>query len=795
MTADWPQMDPSTSLHAPNDIFGGDLFSDDLNDMYMSGTTDIGNLQEHVVDKNNVPATPPSGEIDHGLDGITFSDFTDLMPPEVVTVSPFSSGTTSSVSSNETVNLKNKQAAAPLSSTKQTVNVLALSSNSVMRNNSKNHNNNNNNNNHHNKINNMGTNMVAGATQLISNTVPTRIGTVMNKRAVQGKNEQATPNPLSSSCGGNPSKSSTTITPLITPSVFVVAPIPVCNMPIVYGNTLKTSKSTISKHVVTSMANAANPTSASTIYAPTRQMCNSIPPFKNIHSTTTNSATAVPTSRSLSHAYSNTPSLTTAITKGPNNADFQAVAQAAVTSLMLNAGNHIVSDHDDDNNDRVDPSSSSVSLTQTINAVAVVDQNRKKKRIDTSTAHVSALTSPNWVAACASMTSTIPGTNVTAPVVCSNNLPALEIPTPTLSSSLSSSLIFNHINNNNNNINIPQTSSTNLNNHHSMVINTEDDCTPAAKRRRQSLNPQERAKQNRDRNREHARNTRLRKKAYVEELKRTLTELVAQRDSADMERRRQIQRDLEQREVRFRVMQEFLTLRGSNEPNCARWMAIMEDGFTLTLPFTTYRSVVKGVHANAKLSPSLRKADDDNQQVLYGAPECMADATAVVNLLSSLGKGNKLNLSYDCARKGFIMDGATAVLEWSAKSVGANQNASSPVFKTHGTMKATFSPASNKLTSCELFFDTGPIINQLKKQFAPSLPSTMHDDFAANIFGGGTTTTDTDRLLDSLEMPVLPSATTNSMSQSTSLNRAVSQQNAISNTNSNNSNVPGVGNV
>jgi len=38
-----------------------------------------------------------------------------------------------------------------------------------------------------------------------------------------------------------------------------------------------------------------------------------------------------------------------------------------------------------------------------------------------------------------------------------------------------------------------------------------------------NMSADERARQNRDRNREHARNTRLRKKAYVEELKKTLT--------------------------------------------------------------------------------------------------------------------------------------------------------------------------------------------------------------------------------------------------------------------------------
>lgn len=113
--------------------------------------------------------------------------------------------------------------------------------------------------------------------------------------------------------------------------------------------------------------------------------------------------------------------------------------------------------------------------------------------------------------------------------------------------------------------------------------------------RRSNLTPDERARQNRDRNREHARNTRLRKKAYVEELKATLSALVTQRDAAELEKRHASQRELEQREVRFRVLEEFLKLRGRNEANAARWAAILEDKFTLTMPVVSFRSMV---HSN-----------------------------------------------------------------------------------------------------------------------------------------------------------------------------------------------------
>ena len=59
---------------------------------------------------------------------------------------------------------------------------------------------------------------------------------------------------------------------------------------------------------------------------------------------------------------------------------------------------------------------------------------------------------------------------------------------------------------------------------------------PQKRRRRQNLTPSERAQINRDRNREHARNTRLRKKAFVEELQRIQEELQRSEENEQKER-------------------------------------------------------------------------------------------------------------------------------------------------------------------------------------------------------------------------------------------------------------------
>lgn len=182
--------------------------------------------------------------------------------------------------------------------------------------------------------------------------------------------------------------------------------------------------------------------------------------------------------------------------------------------------------------------------------------------------------------------------------------------------------------------------------------------------RRQNLTPDERARQNRDRNREHARNTRLRKKAYVEELKRTLTALVAQRDATELEKRHSAQRELEQREVRFRVVEEFLKLRGRNELNSARWAAILEDNFTMTLPITDYREMVSNNRGQF-------------EQKLSGVSQAMADSNMLAGFLQGLGSegagAEVITFVYGCDRKNFFMDNCTAVLNWTASTHGAVQ--------------------------------------------------------------------------------------------------------------------------
>jgi len=391
--------------------------------------------------------------------------------------------------------------------------------------------------------------------------------------------------------------------------------------------------------------------------------------------------TLVPTVSNTKINPSSSASVTTTDSKVEDS--FKGVAQAAVNNLILSAG-QTASRFDSNKNESF------------------------SKAVDTSTSHVAALTSNNWVAACAaSISDAPPGTAEAAQAA-------------------------------------------------ALAAAGDPAAAKAARARRATLTVDERARQNRDRNREHARNTRLRKKAYVEELKRTLTELVTARDTSDLERRHEKQRDLEVREVRYRVMEEFLKLRarGTETNLLARWVAILEDGFTLNLPCTEYREMVnyQGLKGpvTETTSTGVEVSVDPSLQVLRGATECFDDASKMAHFFQSLSSDTVSQL-YNCDRKKFMMDGVNAMLEWTfmVSNIG---NGSSIVIK--GSMRASFSPASNKLVCAGLSFDTGSVVSQVKS----IIP---YQDSLTNNASGLPCIAETDALLDS----VLPQASTSTFTK------------------------------
>jgi len=158
------------------------------------------------------------------------------------------------------------------------------------------------------------------------------------------------------------------------------------------------------------------------------------------------------------------------------------------------------------------------------------------------------------------------------------------------------------------------------------VISSSNSCD--IKRRYVSnpnLTPEERAKQNRDRNREHARSTRLRKKAYMNKLKELVDGLHAERTEEVRKRRVSVQAMAEMQRVRRSVMRTFMGYHAECERDVRKWNLLLEEGsFWCRQPVTPYRSFRRNeIQAECR--------------VIRGVEGMMADAASVGVMVEGMG--------------------------------------------------------------------------------------------------------------------------------------------------------------
>jgi hypothetical protein len=133
--------------------------------------------------------------------------------------------------------------------------------------------------------------------------------------------------------------------------------------------------------------------------------------------------------------------------------------------------------------------------------------------------------------------------------------------------------------------------------------------------------------------------------------------------------------------------------------------------------------------------------------------EVMSDSNFCSAYLQGLGRGyNEISLVYNCDRKNFFMDNCVALLQYTATTHGAILE-----LDIKGNIRANFSPASNKLISVEMSFDTGVIMSQVNH----AMKLSEHDlDTAAA--AAHVAASEADAILDSLQMPhIAPSSIPN----------------------------------
>mmetsp|Transcript_51645 Transcript_51645/g.117599 ORF Transcript_51645/g.117599 Transcript_51645/m.117599 type:complete len:297 (-) Transcript_51645:1373-2263(-) len=111
-----------------------------------------------------------------------------------------------------------------------------------------------------------------------------------------------------------------------------------------------------------------------------------------------------------------------------------------------------------------------------------------------------------------------------------------------------------------------------------------------SKRRSQEMTLEDKEKVTRDRNREHARNTRLRKKAYEAKLSQMVMDLTAQREQQEREAAHAAAVKRERDFLRTAAVRSMFAWRCAGECDLDRWRTVLDEDFVCTLPITPFRT-------------------------------------------------------------------------------------------------------------------------------------------------------------------------------------------------------------
>mmetsp|Transcript_8498 Transcript_8498/g.20450 ORF Transcript_8498/g.20450 Transcript_8498/m.20450 type:complete len:917 (+) Transcript_8498:92-2842(+) len=223
------------------------------------------------------------------------------------------------------------------------------------------------------------------------------------------------------------------------------------------------------------------------------------------------------------------------------------------------------------------------------------------------------------------------------------------------------------------------------------------------------MSAEEKAKANRDRNREHARNTRLRKKAYLEKLKTTVDELCKERDTLVSERAGAANILVEMHNTRTEVLMSFFALRSANEKRRELWASILdESSFQCVLPVTPYRSF-----------PASEVQVSKCQRTILGIDGMMADTASLHVLLNSLVDRSRfpngtIVFQYTLVTEEAVIAGNQIMARWVMSTLNATQCGARMEVGKQGMLCCRFNSA-HKITGVELMFDVMALMLQLKQ--------------------------------------------------------------------------------
>ena len=206
-------------------------------------------------------------------------------------------------------------------------------------------------------------------------------------------------------------------------------------------------------------------------------------------------------------------------------------------------------------------------------------------------------------------------------------------------------------------------------------------------------------------NREHAKNTRMRKKNYIETLKDTFQHLAQERENLDKDRRFSLTRLAEQCTVRKKVLQAFFTHRANNEKNRSKWTNVLDESFRLVIPVTPYRSFPPSEVVNA-------------QRHVIGIDAVLMDTASLSVMIQSIGNSSfpdkRVKVHFILDFENIVMSGDTCFCRWEMRTENAVECGSHYECNKQGMLKAVFNH-QNKLLSIEKTFDVMAFMQQLRR--------------------------------------------------------------------------------
>jgi PAS domain-containing protein len=228
----------------------------------------------------------------------------------------------------------------------------------------------------------------------------------------------------------------------------------------------------------------------------------------------------------------------------------------------------------------------------------------------------------------------------------------------------------------------------------------------------------------RERNRQHARNTRERKKKYADELTAKLAALTAEKEQHLAAEAAATQAKTAQQSIWTGVLRKVMDLRAQGCLDEVEWSKLLAEDFKLTMPVTPYRS----------FSP----ADIfNNRRVLLGVDGMIADTASLAVMIDNIGVKTRRNegrakseylLGSDTSDNCFFgASGFMCTFMW--RTLDAKAHGALCEVEKSGLMRARFAEEGNLLEELEISFDGISMYHQLmrakgEKNF-PLVPNTL----------------------------------------------------------------------